>query len=115
MVSVGVKYGTDPETVLDILRTVAAAHEKVLSEPAPWALFTGFGDSSLNFELRFWVLQFDDGMQVASDVTVALNRALADAGIVIPFPQRDLHLKSGVPPSIGVVPEPTTGGAGDRA
>lgn len=115
MVSVGVTYGTDPEAVLDILRTVAAEHEKVLSEPAPWALFTEFGDSSLNFELRFWVLQFDDGMQVASDVTVALNRALADAGIAIPFPQRDLHLKSGMPPSISVVSEPTTEGAGDSA
>jgi len=115
MVSIGVKYGTDPEAVLDILRTVAAEHEKVLSEPAPWPLFTEFGNSSLNFELRFWVLQYDDGMQVASDVTVALNRALADAGIEIPFPQRDLHLKSGVPPSIAVVPEPTTEGADDSA
>jgi small-conductance mechanosensitive channel len=115
MVSVGVKYGTDPEAVLDILKTVAAEHEKVLSEPAPWPLFKEFGDSSLNFEVRFWVLQYEDGMQVASDVTVAVNRALADAGIEIPFPQRDLHLKSGVPPSIAVVPEPTTEGAGDSA
>lgn len=113
MVSVGVKYGTDPEEVLEILRTVAAEHEKVLSDPAPWPLFTGFGDSSLNFELRFWVLQFDDGMQVASDVTVALNGALADAGIEIPFPQRDLHFKSGVAPSIAVVPEPTTEADGE--
>jgi small-conductance mechanosensitive channel len=108
MVSVGVAYGTDPERVLEILRTVAAGHDKVLSDPAPWPLFKGFGDSSLDFELRFWVLQFDDGMQVASDVTVALGRALAEAHIEIPFPQRDLHFKSGLAPRTAVVSEPTT-------
>jgi len=115
LVSVGVTYGTDPERVLDILRTVAADHEKVLTDPTPWALFTGFGESSLDFELRIWVLQFDDGMQVASDVSVALNRALAEAGIEIPFPQRDLHFKSGGAPSVAVEPEPTTEGAGGSA
>ncbi len=108
MVSVGVAYGTDLERVLEILRAVAGEHEKVVSDPAPWALFRGFGDSSLDFEVRFWVLQYDDGMQVESDVTVALNRALAEAHIEIPFPQRDLHLKSGVAPRIAQTSEPTT-------
>ena len=105
-VAVGVAYGTDPEIVLDLLCKVAAAHEKVMDDPAPWALFIGFGDSSLNFELRFWVFQFEDGMQVASDVSVGVNRALAEAHIEIPFPQRDLHIKSNV--ASKVVPEPTT-------
>lgn len=105
-VAVGVAYGTDPELVLETLCNVAAAHEKVMDDPAPWALFTGFGESSLDFEIRFWVLQFEDGMQVASDVSVGINRALADASIEIPFPQRDLHIKSNV--ASAVVPEPTT-------
>ncbi len=105
-VKVGTAYGTDPERVLAILTEVAAAHPKVSSDPKPWPLFLGFGDSSLDFEVRFWVEQFDDGMQVGSDVTVAVNTALAEAGIEIPFPQRDLHVRSVSPEAQQVLPNP---------
>ncbi len=96
---VGVAYGSDPERVIEILNGVAGAHSAVLRDPAPTALFRGFGDSSLDFELRFWVSNMSY-LAVASDVAVGINNALAEAGIEIPFPQRDLHLRS-VDPAAG--------------
>jgi small-conductance mechanosensitive channel len=65
-----------------------------MSLPEPNALFLGFGESSLDFELRFWTANFDRWPLVASQITVSVNTALAEAGIEIPFPQRDLHLRS---------------------
>jgi small-conductance mechanosensitive channel len=94
-IPVGVAYGTDPNQVLDILRKVAAADEKVFKDPAPLALFRGFGESSLDFELRIF-MDPADVLDVPSAVTVAINAALKEAEIEIPFPQRDLHLR-GVP------------------
>ncbi len=89
---VGVAYGTDPQTVIEILVGVATEHPEVLSDPEPAALFLGFGDSSLDFQLRAWTRT--DFVRVSSDLLVAMNDALAEAGIEIPFPQRDFHLRS---------------------
>ena len=91
---VGVAYGTDPQRVLLILLAVARAHPDVLDDPAPQALMLGFGDSSLDFELRAWTALFDTYVVTQSELAIALHRALAEAGIEIPFPQRDLHLRS---------------------
>lgn len=63
-------------------------------DPPPAALFKGFGESSLDFELRVWTQQPDCWMLTRSEVGVAIGAALHKAGIVIPFPQRDLHLVS---------------------
>ncbi len=93
-IEVGVAYGTDPEVVLELLEGVAAAHELVLESPKPEALFLAFGDSSLDFRLRVWIPRFEEGFSVRSQLTVAINAALRDAGIQIPFPQRDLHVRS---------------------
>jgi small-conductance mechanosensitive channel len=73
---------------------VARNHKEVLPYPAPTALFLGFGDSSLDFTLRSWAASFDDFIRVHSELNVRVNAALAEAGIEIPFPQRDLHLRS---------------------
>ena len=94
-ISVGVAYGTNPERVLDLLLGVAQEHAGLLAEPKPFAMFVRFGESSLDFELRAWTAV--DFLRVGSELRVAVNRALNDAGIEIPFPQRDLHLKSGFP------------------
>jgi small-conductance mechanosensitive channel len=90
--AVGVAYETDPQVVIDILVAVANDHPEVMSNPEPAALFLGFGASSLDFQLRAWTRT--DYVQVSSDLLVAVNDALAEAGIEIPFPQRDLHLRS---------------------
>lgn len=91
-VIVGVAYGIDPETVLALLPAAAAAHPDVLDDPKPIGLFLGFGASSLDFSLRCWTKASAPDIQ--SDIGVAVNRALVEAGIEIPFPQQDLHLRS---------------------
>lgn len=96
---IGVAYGTDLNTVLKILKETVDSHEDVLKTPEPQALFSDFGDSSLNFRLRFWV-PFEHGMQAKSDVSVTLYNAFAEKGIEIPFPQRDIHIKT-IPPEPG--------------
>jgi small-conductance mechanosensitive channel len=93
-VTVGVKYGTDPVQVLDILNEVAVNEPMVLKEPAPLALFSGFGDSSLDFKLLFWIEKAELRMHSQSAVNVSINRAIKEAGIEIPFPQVDLHVRS---------------------
>ena len=93
-IEVGVAYGTDPEVMLELLEGVAEAHSEVLDTPEPQALFLEFGDSALNFRLRVWIPRFEEGFAIRSQLTVSINAALRDAGIQIPFPQRDLHVRS---------------------
>ena len=68
----------------------------MLAQPEPVALLLGFGDSALAFELRFWT-HLDRFLPVKSEIALAVHDALAAAGIAIPFPQRDLHLRSVAP------------------
>lgn len=89
---VGVKYGTDPTKVIEILKEVAISHELVSKDPEPRVLFNEFGDSSLNFRLLVWVL-FEHGIQIKSDLSVAIDKAFKENNIEIPFPQLDLHVK----------------------
>jgi len=91
-VPVGVAYGTDPERVVTLLLDVARSNDRLLAEPPPQALFKGFGDSSLDFVLRAWT--DDDYEPRTSELALAVHRSLSEAGISIPFPQRDLHLAS---------------------
>ncbi|UCF64515.1 MAG: mechanosensitive ion channel [bacterium] len=93
-VKVGVSYGSDPNQVLKILKKVADDHEGALEYPAPMVLFLGFGESSLDFSLRVWTSDFDNWIQFSSEITLQVHNALKEAGIEIPFPQRDLHLRS---------------------
>jgi potassium-dependent mechanosensitive channel len=93
-IPVGVAYGTDPERVIKLLVGVAESHKDVLLVRPPAAFFMGFGDSALNFELRFWSAQQDTWFELQSEVTVAVAKALREAEIEIPFPQRDLHVRS---------------------
>ena len=92
-VPVGVAYDSDPEVVAGILTEVAVAHPDVLEHPEPECLFLGFGDSSLDFQLRAWAAT-EKSFQVQSDLRFAIRKALTDAGIEIPFPQRDLPIKT---------------------
>jgi small-conductance mechanosensitive channel len=94
-VPVGVAYGTAPGKVLELLTGVAGAHPDVLTEPAPQALFLGFGDSALNFELRAWTNRFDRWVVIRSELGVAVYAALRAAAIEIPFPQREVRVREG--------------------
>jgi potassium efflux system protein len=94
-IPVGVVYGTDPERVLRLLVDTAESYPGVMLRPRPpEAFFLGFGESAMSFELRFWSERQETWFQLKSNVTVAILRALQEAGIEIPVPQRDLHLKS---------------------
>jgi small-conductance mechanosensitive channel len=93
-VAVGVAYGTNPHQVKNILLDVAREQPDCLDHPEPFVLFRGFGESSRDFFLRFWTSNFENWLTIQSDATFAVHDALEAAGIEIPFPQRDLHLKS---------------------
>ena len=93
-VPVGVAYGSDPQKVLDLLTKTAHAHKDVLKYPAPSIIFKGFGESSLDFSVRVWIKDFEELYRVSSELAVMIYEALNEAGFEIPFPQRDLHLRS---------------------
>lgn len=99
-IEVGVAYGSDTALVRATLERVAAEHTTVLEQPAPSVLFTDFGDSSLNFTLLVWIADPLLGLQTASELRFAIDSAFHQAGIQIPFPQRDLHLRSGPWPAV---------------
>ena len=88
---VGVSYGAAPNKVIEMLEQAARAHPKVLRYPPPQALFMGYGDSSINFELRAWT-DFVDSGQVRSDLAAAVYDAVYAAGLSFPFPQREVRL-----------------------
>lgn len=97
IIPVGVAYGTDTEKVRNVLLVIAEESESVVktgSMPKPKVLFRGFGDSSLNFELRVFLYNVDNRLDVVSDLNFAIDKAFRREGIEIPFPQRDLHVKS---------------------
>jgi potassium efflux system protein len=93
-VPIGVAYGSDVDKVIDIIIQCAHEHPRVLSQPKPLALFVAHGESSLDFELRAFVPDVGDRMSSISELNQAINGALDEAGIEIPFPQRDVHLKT---------------------
>mgnify|MGYP003503335715 FL=1 len=93
-IPVSVAYGNDPGKVLALLAQVANQAKGVSTNPEPTVLFTGFGANSLDFSVRAWTDSFDDSVFVRSGMAVGIHAALAQAGIEIPFPQRDLHVKS---------------------
>ena len=95
-VDVGVSYASTPEDVRTILLEVAARHGLVLKDPAPTVFFTGFGDSSLDFKLLIWINDPPRSAQISSDLRFMIFREFARRGIEIPFPQRDIHLRSDV-------------------
>jgi small-conductance mechanosensitive channel len=98
-VKVGVAYGSDTGRVREVLEGVALAHPSVLRSPPPLVRFDDFGESSLDFTLLVWLDNPHGESLVASDLRFAIDRAFREARIEIPFPQRDLHLKSGWPPA----------------
>jgi small-conductance mechanosensitive channel len=88
-----VARGTEPESVLKLLSEVARTAPRVEKDPAPIALFRGFGESGLSFELQYW-LQVKTPPEVESGVALAVAAELRKASIEIPIPQRDLYLKA---------------------
>ena len=97
---VGVAYGSDTRKVSDLLMRSVGQHGFVIKDPKPEIIFADFGDSALIFEVRFWLSlkSFAEALRVESDLRHMINRAFADAEIVMAFPQRDIHLDLAGPP-----------------
>ena len=94
-VPVGVSYASDPELVRSALLQAAENHPGVLKNRKPDVLFTEFGDSSLNFDLRVWTREYTPRANVLrSELNFAIIKILREKGIEIPFPQRDIHIRS---------------------
>jgi len=92
----GVAYGTDIDKLCRLLLAVADRHPKALKDPPPKVFFVGFGDSALNFELGVWTAEMTHlPLQFRSDLYFDIEKTLRENHIEIPFPQRDLHLRSG--------------------
>jgi small conductance mechanosensitive channel len=91
--SVGVAYGTDLQKVRNVILDTLAVDERILSDPEPVVKFVNFGDSSLDLIVRCWT-SVDNFWPVYWDNMEAINNAFNANGIEIPFPQRDLHIKS---------------------
>jgi small-conductance mechanosensitive channel len=104
-VKVGIAYGSDTRKVSDVLLAVAERHGQVLKDPAPRVIFEDFGADALAFTLEFWIdyAKGADARQIASDLRFMADKVLAEAGIGIPFPQRDVHLDASRPLQVEVV------------
>jgi len=97
IVRIGVAYGSDVRLVERLLLNIAEGHPDIISEadlPPPTVFFRGFGDSSLDFELRATIRDISQRFRVSSEVNFAIDAAFREHGVQIPFPQRDLHLRT---------------------
>ena len=91
---VGISYGCDPELARVKLLEVARQNALILDEPQPEAIFVGFGDNTLNLELRVFMIGRDNKARLQDEVNRAINRVFREAKLEIAFPQRDLHIRS---------------------
>ena len=91
-INVGVSYGSDVNLVKECLLNTANNHSKVSKSPEPFVRFNDFGDSSLDFQLFFWVETSFIVEMIKSDIRFLIYQEFKDNGISIPFPQRDLHI-----------------------
>lgn len=96
-ISVGVSYSSDLDTVLKALHEVAEENNDILKNPSHDVLFSEFGDSSWNLELRVWIPTPRQFYKFKSDINCAIVRKFREYDIEIPFPQRDLHVRSPLP------------------
>jgi potassium efflux system protein len=109
-IRVSIAYGSDTALAHRVILDTVKAHPVVMAQPEPKVLFLGFGESSLDFTAYFFVHQVADRLQVTHDLHLAIERALREYGITIPFPQREIHIRSAAPaawPDTG--PERKTG------
>ncbi|MBN2212902.1 MAG: mechanosensitive ion channel [Bacteroidales bacterium] len=94
-VKVGVSYGSDVILVTEVLLKCARDHKEITTDPSPFVRFTDFGESSLDFELFFWSTETFRVENIKSELRYEIFNAFARNKIQIPFPQRDVHIRSG--------------------
>ncbi|MHC5114439.1 MAG: mechanosensitive ion channel domain-containing protein [Planctomycetota bacterium] len=92
-IPIGVEYGSDTELVKKTALDIAKAHERVLEDPAPEILFRAFGASSLDFQLRVYIPTWEARLVICDELLMQIDQAFREAGIVVAFPQTDIHVK----------------------
>jgi potassium-dependent mechanosensitive channel len=107
VVTVGVAYGSQTRDVTRLIRHAVEEHGKILKKPEAIVLFSDFGDNALIFEVHFWIRmrKLMDRRVIESDVRHRIDQLFRDAGIVIAYPQRDVHLDSLRPVEVRLVPD----------
>ncbi len=107
-ISVGVAYGSDTQLVRKLMLEVAAAHPMVRSEPEPCVLFNDFASDALIFEVLLWIpaRRVIERRRVESDIRFSLDAVFRERGVVIAFPQRDIHVDASTPIPVRMVPGP---------
>ncbi len=111
---IGVAYGSDTDLVRRVLLDCARGHPGIKPWPQPYVVFMDFGDSALLFELRFFIRDMNNYLAISSDMRFEIDAAFREAGITIPFPQRDVHVYQQAAPAVAQAPTeepaaPTTG------
>jgi small-conductance mechanosensitive channel len=101
-IPVGVAYGTKPARVVEVLEQIANENGLTVKEPAPRARMRAFADSSINFELLSWIRLPEQRGLVQHQILMEIERRFEEEGIHIPFPQRDIHIRTG---ALGAEPE----------
>ncbi len=98
IIRVGVAYGSDVELVRRLLMEASQSHSDVLTDPAPVVFFADFGDSALNFDVYFWVNTGGErgARLIRSDVRFTIDRLFRENGVVIAYPQQDVHLNGSI-------------------
>ena len=94
VIPVSIAYGSDIELALKIMNDTVRSSPLVLTEPEPSVLMEGFGESSLSFVIRIFVSELSNRLPATHDLHIRLEQALREHNIVIPFPQRDIHVRS---------------------
>jgi potassium efflux system protein len=102
LIPVGIAYGSDVDKAMALVTEAAQENPRVLEEPLPFTAFEGFGDNTLNLSLRCFIDSIDYRLPTISQLNQAINQKLNAAGIVIAFPQRDLHLDTTRPLEIHI-------------
>lgn len=100
---IGVDYTTDVPTAMEFAIEASKTVPRVLNSPAPKCLLRGFGDNSIDLEIRFWIADPGQGVNnVSSEVLLAIWKAFTANGVNFPFPQRDIHFRGGEPVSVRI-------------
>lgn len=93
-IPVGVAYGTDLAFTQHLLMQLMLSDDRIMKNPEPIVLLTQFNNSSIDFVVKFWVHHYDMGLDMKSDLIIAINNAFKENNIEIPFPQNDIHIKT---------------------
>jgi potassium efflux system protein len=115
LIPVGVAYGTDEQKAMLLMAQAAEENERVLADPSSYVTFEGFGDNALVLQLRAFIGSPEHRLVTISELNEAINRKFNDAGIVIAFPQRDVHLDISGPIDIRMRHDNGPPAAGDKS